>query len=79
MNELREYLTQANSQKISEYVEHCLTAGFTKSGLVLQDLVNELGRRLEYDVSNGHYQGTSGNFPSVYVLSAAKPAKGFSQ
>lgn len=25
---------------------------------MLQDLVNELGRRLEYDVSNGHYQGT---------------------
>ena len=26
--------------------------------MVLQDLVNELGRRLEYSVSNGIYQGT---------------------
>jgi hypothetical protein len=27
--------------------------------MVLQDLVNELGRRLDYDVTNGRYQGTS--------------------
>jgi hypothetical protein len=26
---------------------------------VLQDIVNELGRRLEYDVTNGRYQGTT--------------------
>jgi len=26
---------------------------------VLQDLVNELGRRLDYKVTNGRYQGTS--------------------
>ena len=24
----------------------------------LQDIVNELGRRLEFDVENGRYQGT---------------------
>jgi hypothetical protein len=55
--ELREYLAQIPSQKISQYVEHCLSAGFTKSGMVLQDLINELGRRLDYDVLNGRYQG----------------------
>src|SRR5207253_1833076 len=32
---------------------------FTKSGMVLQDLVNELGRRLDYSVRNGRYQGTT--------------------
>jgi hypothetical protein len=58
-HELREYLTQANSQKLSAYIEHCLTDGFNKSGLILQDVINELGRRLEYDVTNGLYQGTS--------------------
>jgi hypothetical protein len=26
--------------------------------MVLQDLVNELGRRLDYTVTNGRYQGT---------------------
>lgn len=57
--ELREYLTQADSGKLSSYVDHCLASGFPKSGLVLQDLVNELGRRLDYKVTNGRYQGTS--------------------
>src|SRR3954454_7568365 len=32
---------------------------FQRSGLVLQDLVNEVGRRLEYQVTNGRYQGTT--------------------
>lgn len=30
----------------------------SKSGHVLQDIINELGRRLEYEVTNGRYQGT---------------------
>ena len=42
--ELREYLAQLPSGKISTYVEHCLSAGFAKSGMVLQDLINELGQ-----------------------------------
>lgn len=57
--ELREYLSQVPSARLREYVEHCLASGFAKSGMVLQDLVNELGRRLEYKVTNGRYQGTS--------------------
>jgi hypothetical protein len=58
-NELREYLGQIDSQRLSIYIERCLTSHFPKSGLVLQDLVNELGRRLDYNVSNGRYQGTT--------------------
>jgi hypothetical protein len=56
--ELREYLSQVTSQKLAEYVERCLSAHFSKSGGVLQDLINELGRRLDYKVTNGRYQGT---------------------
>ena len=56
--ELREYLAQVDSEKLSEYVERCLGSSFAKSGMVLQDLVNELGRRLDYKVVNGRYQGT---------------------
>ncbi len=55
--ELKEYLLQIPSEKLAEYVEYCLTNSFPKSGFVLQDLVNELGRRLEYEVRNGRYQG----------------------
>lgn len=55
--ELREYLSQAASEKIFEYMETCLQFSFENSGFVLQDLVNELGRRLDYSVVNGFYQG----------------------
>jgi hypothetical protein len=56
--ELRAFLSEVNSEKLSTYVERCLTAAFNKGGMVLQDLVNELGRRLDYKVTNGRYQGT---------------------
>lgn len=57
--ELRSYLGQITSEKIGAYIEHCLATSFPKSGMVLQDLVNELGRRLDYQVTNGRYQGVS--------------------
>lgn len=56
--ELRKYLTEIPSQKLADYVEGCLSNHFSKGGMVLQDLVNELGRRLDYTVTNGRYQGT---------------------
>jgi hypothetical protein len=55
--ELREYLAQIRAEKIASYIEHCLGSSFNKGGMVLQDLINELGRRLDYDVTNGRYQG----------------------
>ena len=58
-NELRAFLSEVGSEKLEQYVEGCLTVSFQKSGLVLQDLVNEFGRRLDFDVTNGRYQGTS--------------------
>jgi hypothetical protein len=57
--ELRTYLPQVHSRKLATYVEGCLTSHFTKGGMVLQDLINELGRRLDYQVTNGRYQGTT--------------------
>jgi hypothetical protein len=56
--ELREYLRYVPTSKIGRYTDHCLSSGFQKSGMVLQDLVNELGRRLDYEVTDGLYQGT---------------------
>jgi hypothetical protein len=55
--ELQEYLLQASSDKLALYLEHCLTSSFSNSGYVLQDIVNELGRRLNYEVKNGRYKG----------------------
>src|ERR1043165_2402931 len=58
-NELREFLSQVEGEQLGIFAEHCLTQSFEKSGMVLQDIVNELGRRLEYIVENGRYQGSS--------------------
>jgi hypothetical protein len=57
--EIRTYISEVTSVKLAQYIEHCLSQHFSKSGMVLQDLVNELGRRLDYKVTNGRYQGTS--------------------
>lgn len=56
--ELRSYLSQATTEKLKEYVSYCLSNSFQQGGYVLQDIVNELGRRLEYSVINGAYSGT---------------------
>jgi hypothetical protein len=58
--ELRQYLSQVPSDQLAAYAEHCLSDAFPKSGFVLQDVVNELGRRLDYEVENGRYQGAVG-------------------
>jgi hypothetical protein len=55
--ELREFLTQIPTSKIARFIEQCLSTSFAKSGMVLQDLANELGRRLDFTVENGRYQG----------------------
>jgi hypothetical protein len=57
--ELRNYLSEVESSKLTSYVERCLEVSFQKSGVVLQDIVNELGRRLDYEVTNGRYQGVT--------------------
>jgi hypothetical protein len=58
-SELRVFLSQIPSEKLGEYADSCLTASFEKSGETLQDIVNELGRRLDFNVLNGLYQGRS--------------------
>ena len=55
--ELREFLREVDVEILAAYADQCLTQSFNKSGFVLQDIVNEFGRRLEYEVINGRYQG----------------------
>ena len=58
-SEVREYLRSIPSQLIAKYVDQCLQRSFDDSGLALQDLVNELGRRLGFTVTPGRYRGSS--------------------
>jgi len=55
--DFREYLRHIPSNLISKYCAHCLEGSFQDSGLALQDIVNEIGRRLNFKVSHGRYRG----------------------
>jgi hypothetical protein len=55
--ELREFLRIIPSAIVSTYVTQCLATSFGDSGLALQDLVNEIGRRLGFKVQFGRYRG----------------------
>jgi hypothetical protein len=58
--ELRQYLQIAKSGSLFSYLQSCLLKAFEKGGgFVLQDIVNEFGRRLDYSVESGLYQGKS--------------------
>lgn len=67
--ELRLYFSEIDTVKLDEYVNYCLANSFSQSGLVLQDIVNELGKRLEYNVVNGLYSGTKNaiGFDGIWV------------
>ena len=69
--ELRKFLRNLDAQKLFEYVHYCLEEKFDDSGFVLQDLVNELGRRLEYEVENGLYRGTKNDTGQDGIWEAA--------
>lgn len=58
--EFRQYLTEASVAGLSQYSSQCLAQALNKGGAILQDVVNELGRRLGYDVENGRYGGIVG-------------------
>jgi hypothetical protein len=56
--EFREFLSEVEYEKLSEYARYCINnKPFEEGGQVLQDLVNEIGRRLDFNVENGRYRG----------------------
>jgi hypothetical protein len=57
--EFREFLSTVPTKSLCAYCEQCLSPGFTDSGFVLQDIVNEVGARLGANATWGRYRGTS--------------------
>ena len=55
--ELREFLKMIKSELLIRYIDECLNDKFIDNGLVLQDIVNEIGKRLGFNVINGRYRG----------------------
>jgi hypothetical protein len=46
--------------KLLTYAEQRLTSAFVESGLALQDIINQAGRRLGFEVKDGLYRGVAG-------------------
>jgi hypothetical protein len=58
--QFRDFLSHVPSGMLERYAQQCLADKFDGSGFALQDIVNEIGRRLGFRVENGRYRGTSG-------------------
>lgn len=66
--DFRSVLAEMDASDLERFVSECLEKeggkgarkGFEDSGYVLQDVVNEIGRRLDFQVTNGLYQGRKG-------------------
>lgn len=56
-SELRSFLDQIDSTALLEYATQCMVRSFDDSGLVLQDIVNQIGKRLGFMVEFGRYRG----------------------
>ncbi|WP_156013184.1 hypothetical protein [Thioalkalivibrio sp. HK1] len=54
--ELREFLKAIDTKYLKIYANQCLENGFSGSGFVIQDIVNEIGRRMGFGIQYGNYQ-----------------------
>lgn len=58
--EFRKLIGLLPSSILVRYADECLSSRFDDSGLALQDIVNQAGRRLGFNVSDGRYRGSQG-------------------
>lgn len=68
--ELRKFFQRVHRNHLRSYAQSCLDTTFTNSGFVLQDIVNEVGRRLGFEVTHGVYRGrqNANNFDGLWVV-----------
>lgn len=55
--EFRQFLAHVPSDVLTILANQCLAEGFPQSGLALQDIINQIGRRLGFRVREGRYRG----------------------
>ena len=55
--EFRELLDQIPSKILKTFADNCLTESFNDGGYALQDILNQIGSRLNFKVENGLYRG----------------------
>ncbi len=56
-SEFRDYLSHVPFDYLNRYAIECLKEKFDESGFALQDVVNEVGKRIGFEVENGRYRG----------------------
>lgn len=56
--EFRDFLKSMPSSYLRRYAQECLEKGFPDAGFALQDIVNEVGHRLGFEVQHGRYRGS---------------------
>src|SRR5215204_3142542 len=68
--EFREYLELIPASFLAQYCDQCLSSAFQDSGFALQDLINNVGKRLGFDVEFGRYRGsqTSIGFDGIWTF-----------
>lgn len=68
--EFRAFLSLVPSDLLRRYAAECIAESFPNSGHAFQDLVNEVGRRLGFEVTPGRYRGVSGQngFDGLWVF-----------
>jgi hypothetical protein len=59
--EFRQFLSLIPVSWIERFSIECLTSKFDQGGFALQDLINEIGRRLSFLVQDGLYRGKKGS------------------
>jgi hypothetical protein len=59
--EFRDFLSQVPSPLLRRYADQCLQDGFNGSGFAPQDIINEVGRHLGFQVTHGRYRGALGH------------------
>jgi len=55
--EFNEFLNKIPSKLLGKYANECLSDKFEGSGYVLQDIVNQIGARLGFEIQYGRYRG----------------------
>lgn len=59
--EFRDLLQQIPSEMLKRFIDDCLTDTFADGGYALQDIVNQIGCRLDFDIQYGRYRGVKGD------------------
>lgn len=68
-SEFRFFLQNIPSANLAKYANECLDSSFVDSGMVLQDIVNQIGSRIGFNVDSGLYKGKSTDigFDGIWV------------